>query len=408
MTESNRSGAAHDGARSQGKEAEGAPEGPARLPFLRAQGPRKTEAAGGSGPVRDAPVRDAPVSWPGQSVDDAATAEETAAEVAGAEATGPEPAATEPESADLPLWDWSPPAESSAPEPSAGEPSTREPSGGEPPAGERSAGRAEPPRPEWKPVVRPAEEAAGDPQPGIGQPRSSLAQLAANPRMRVWELRVVIAVIILGVFWYLVSWKLGLTLAIVAIIADTIYRARKNYAGKIRLTAAQRRTRRQLTKLGRAGYLAMHARPIPESQDQIDHLVVGPAGVFAIDSEDWDKRLAVRTKSGKQLWHGPFSKKDRLQHAQWEAQRAADLLSGAIGKPVIVRPAMAVYGPRIPWDVATIRDVDVFSGPRLRKYLRRRARQGEVRPLTDEEIERIFKAANEAFPHHLSAGSPAR
>ena len=408
MTESNRSGAAHDGARSQGKEAEGAPEGPARLPFLRAQRPRKTEAAGGSAPVRDAPVRDAPVSWPGQSVDEAATAEETAAAVAGAEATGPEPATAEPESADLPLWDWSPPAESSAPEPPAGEPSTREPSGGEPPAGERSAGRAEPPKPEWKPVVRPAEEAAGDPQPGIGQPRSSLAQLAANPRMRVWELRVVVAVVILGVFWYLVSWKLGLTLAIVAIIADTIYRARKNYAGKIRLTAAQRRTRRQLTKLGRAGYLAMHARPIPESQDQIDHLVVGPAGVFAIDSEDWDKRLAVRTKSGKQLWHGPFSKKDRLQHAQWEAQRAGDLLSGAIGKPVIVRPAMAVYGPRIPWDVATIREVDVFSGPRLRKYLRRRARQGEVRPLTDEEIERIFKAANEAFPHHLSVGSPAR
>jgi hypothetical protein len=116
----------------------------------------------------------------------------------------------------------------------------------------------------------------------------------------------------------------------------------------------------------------------------------------------------VRTKKGTQLWHGPFSKKDRLQHAQWEAQRAADLLSGAIGKPVSVRAAMAVYGPRIPWDVATIRDVDVFSGPRLRKYLRRRARQGEVRPLTDEEIERIFKAANEAFPHHLSAGSPAR
>src|SRR6476646_1765712 len=388
MTEGNHSGAAHDGARSQGREAEGAPEGPARLPFLRAQGPRRTEAAGGSGPVRDAPVRDAPVSWPGQSVDEAATAEETAAAAAGAEATGPEPAAAEPESADLPLWDWSPPAESSA--------------------GEPSAERAEPPKPEWKPVVRPAGEAAGDPQPGIGQPRSSLAQLAANPRMRIWELRIAVAVVILGVFWYLVSWKLGLTLAIVAIIADTIYRARKNYAGQIRLTAAQRRTRRQLTKLGRAGYLAMHARPIPESQDQIDHLVVGPAGVFAIDSEDWDKRLAVRTKSGKQLWHGPCSKKARLQHAQWEAQRAADLLSGATGKPVSVRAAMAIYGPRIPWDVATIREVDVFSGPRLRKYLRRRARQGEVRPLTDEEIERIFKAANEAFPHHLSAGSPAR
>src|ERR1700730_7000252 len=53
MTVSNRSGAAHDGARSQGKAPEGAAEGPARLPFLRAQGARVTEGskgpAGGEG-----------------------------------------------------------------------------------------------------------------------------------------------------------------------------------------------------------------------------------------------------------------------------------------------------------------------------------------------------------------------
>ena len=50
--------------------------------------------------------------------------------------------------------------------------------------------------------------------------------------------------------------------------------------------------------------------------------------------------------------------------------------------------------------------VDVFSGPRLRKYLRRRARQEDVRPLTDAEIEKIYEAAGKAFPH-LSSGSPA-
>ena len=385
-----------------------------RLPFLRAQGARVTEgpkgpegAEGvqGSEAVRAEPVRDAPVTWPGQAADEAepyqgTAAEATAAEAAGTETTGLEPAAAEPESADLPLWDWSPPPERSVRATPAAEPASE-------PASEPAAELADPPKPEWKPVVTPVEE-AGEPRLGAGQRRGNLAYLSANPRMRIWQLRVVVAVVILVAFWILVSWQLGLTLAVIAIIADTIYRARKGYAGKIRLTAAQRRTRRQLNKLGRAGYRAMHARPIPESQDQIDHLVVGPAGVFAIDSEDWDKRLAVRTKKGTQLWHGPFSQKDRLQHAQWEAQRAADLLTGATGKPVSVRAAMAVYGPRIPWDVATIREVDVFSGPRLRKYLRRRARQGEVRPLTDEEIERIFKAANEAFPHHLSAGSAAR
>ena len=403
MTVSNRSGAAHDGARSQEKAPEGAPEGPTRLPFLRAQGARVTEGSKGpervEGPeaARAEPVQDAPVTWPGQAADEAASyqgtaAEETAADVAGTEATGLEPAAAEPESADLPLWDWSPPQERSV---------------RATPAAEPAAERADLPKPEWKPVVTPVEE-AGESRPGPGQRRGNLAHLSANPRMRIWQLRAVVAVVILVAFSILVSWQLGLTLAVIAIIADTIYRARKGYAGKIRLTPAQRRTRRQLNKLGRAGYRAMHARPIPESQDQIDHLVVGPAGVFAIDSENWDKRLAVRTKKGTQLWHGPFSKKDRLLHASWEAQRAADLLTEATGKPVSVRAAMAVYGPRIPWDVATIREVDVFSGPRLRKYLRRRARQGEVRPLTDEEIERIFKAANEAFPHHLSAGSAAR
>lgn len=327
-------------------------------------------------------MRDASVTWPGH-----AEAGATAAEVAGDEATAPEPAAAEPESADLPLWDWSPPEDRSAEGAYAEEP---------------PAEREDPPKPEWKPVVTPVEEIEAGPSQRWG----ALSQLAGNPRMRVWRLRALAAAIVMVVFSILVSWKLGLTLAVIVVIADTIYRARKGYAGQVRLNRAQRRTRRQLTKLGRAGYRAMHASPIPDSEDQIDHLVVGPAGVFAIDSENWDKRLAVRTKSGKQLWHGPFSKKDRLQHAQWEAQRAADLLSGAIGKPVIVRPAMAVYGPRIPWDVATIREVDVFSGPRLRKYLRRRTRNRDVQPLTDEEIEGIFKAANQAFPHH-SSGSPA-
>jgi hypothetical protein len=397
MTESDRSGAAHDGAQSQEAAPEGAPEGQARLPFLRAQGARRTEGIGrtegteGTGGFEGAAgfegadqLHGAPVAWPEQAEDDVRTAEAAEAEV-----TGQEP---EPESADLPLWDWLPPSDRSA------EGSSAE----EPPAEEPPAGREDPPKPQWKAVVTPVEETGTAP----GQGRGVLSRLSGDPRMRIWQWRAVVAVIVMVAFSILVSWQLGLTLAVIVVIADTIYRAGKSYSGKVKLTAAQRRTRRQLNKLGRAGYQAMHASPIPDSEDQIDHLVVGPAGVFAIDSEDWDKRLILRTKSGRQLYHGPFSKKDRLEHALWEAQRASDLLSGETGTQVAVRPAMAVYGPKVPWDVATIRDVDVFSGPRVRKYLRRRARNTDVRPLSDDEIERIFKAASKAFPH-LTSGSPA-
>ena len=347
---------------------------------------------------------DAPAAWPGPVEDevaaeagpaevttaDVAAADVAAADVAAADVAAAEAAAAEPESADLPLWDWSPPGDS-VPDDLADE---------------LAAHQADPPRSEWKLVVTPVEEVNGTQPPGIGQRRGNLAHLAANPRMRIWRLRVIVAVVILLAFSILVSWQFGLTLAVIAIIADTIYRSRRNYSRTVRMTGAQRRTRRQLAKLRRAGYRAMNGNLIPDSHEQIDHLVVGPAGVFAIDSEAWDKHLIVRTRNARQLWHGPVSMKDRLEHAHWESQQAADLLSGAMGKPVAVRPAMAVYGPKIPWDVATIREVDVFSGPRLRKYLRRRARQADARPLTDDEIEKVYAAANKAFPH-LSSGSPA-
>jgi len=397
MTASKRSGAAHDGARSQG----GAPESASNGPVREAAGPAPAAPVAGA-PVTDAPADasapDAPAAWPGTAGDagDEVAAAEAGSGTAGSGTAGrqqaePEPA--EPEPADLPLWDWSPPGGESAQLDDTDQAST----------GQAGTGRADPPRPEWKPVVTPVEEAGGTSRtPGIGQHRGNLAHLSANPRMRAWRLRLIVAAVVMVVFSLWISWQLGLTLAVIVVIADTIYRSRRGYAGEARLTRAQRRTSRQLAKLRRAGYRAMHGSIIPESEDQIDHLVIGPAGIFAIDSEDWDRRLAVRTRKGKELWHGPFSKKDRLEHAQWEAQRASELLSGVTGTSVTVRPAMAVYGPKIPWDVATIREVDVFSGPRLRKYLRRRARQ--VRPLSDEDVERMYQAANQAFPH-LNPGS---
>jgi hypothetical protein len=266
---------------------------------------------------------------------------------------------------------------------------------------------ADPPRPTWKLTVAPAEPAGEGPRrPGIGQRRGNLAHLSANPRIRAWQRRAVIAIIVGVVFAVLVSWRLGLTLAIIVAIADTIYQSRRGLPGqRVKVTRTQRHTRRQLAKLARAGYRTINGNLIPGSEEQIDHLVVGPAGVFAIDSEAWNKHLVVRTKNGLQLWHGPFSMKDRLEHARWESEQAAEMLSGALGSPVTVRPAMAVYGPKIPWDVATIRDVDVFSGPRLGKYLRRRARQSGQRPLTEAEIDRIYQAALQAFPH-LAVGAP--
>jgi len=263
------------------------------------------------------------------------------------------------------------------------------------------------PRRSWDPVVVTVGETREQPKAeGIGQHLGSVSHLSANPRMRAWQRRVVVAVIAGLLFGFLLhNWRWGLTFAVLAAIADTVIRSRTVFKGPagVRLTKAQKHTARQLSSLQRKGYRAMHILPIPDSEEQIDHLVIGPAGVFAIDSEDWDKRMPVRTSNHRQLWHGPTSMKDRLEHAHWEADQAAAMLSAAMGSPVTVRAAMAVYGPKIPWDVAEIRDVDVFSGERLRIYLRRRARRRDNNPLSASEIEAVDKAAHVAFRRDQTA-----
>ncbi len=295
------------------------------------------------------------------------------------------------DSGDVQFWEWSKSDESFDLNDPAG-PSD----GGASPAPER----AQDARPTRSLVVTPVavqEEPQGE---GIGQHLGNLAHLSADPRMRTWQRRVIVAVIAGVVFSIVLNWRYGLTLAVLAAIADTVYRSRTSVYVRpgVRLTGAQRRTAYQLNRMRRKGYRVMHCIPIPDSEEQIDHLVIGPAGVFSIDSEDWDKRMPVRTRNGRQLWHGPRSMKDRLEHAHWEAAQAASLLSRELGSPVSVRPAMAVYGPKLPWDVVPIRDVDVFSGPRLRKYLHRRARQMRGQRLTATDIERIEVAAKKAFP----------
>jgi hypothetical protein len=183
-------------------------------------------------------------------------------------------------------------------------------------------------------------------------------------------------------------------------VADTFYRSRTTSVvpAAVRVIFAQRRTRRRLMTLRTAGYLSLHQRAIPDSESVIDHLVVGPGGVFAVDSELWDRRLPVRSISSGLLYHGPYSQKKRLEHARWEAAQASALLSEALGRDVRVRPAMVIYGPTVPWNVATLDGVDVFSGSRVRKYFTRQTKISRGSRLHHDDIEEIHAAAARLLP----------
>ncbi len=86
------------------------------------------------------------------------------------------------------------------------------------------------------------------------------------------------------------------------------------------------------------GWHVINAVPLGDAGTNVDHLVVGPGGVFTINTKNL---------SGK-VWIGPKSilhnrrRTEFLPNASAEASRASRLLSSAIGRPVEVRGVLAI------------------------------------------------------------------
>lgn len=62
--------------------------------------------------------------------------------------------------------------------------------------------------------------------------------------------------------------------------------------------AGERAVAKRLAKLEPKGVLALYDRRVPGSRANIDHIAVGPAGVFVIDAKRWSGNVEVRDVSG--------------------------------------------------------------------------------------------------------------
>ncbi|WP_394345537.1 nuclease-related domain-containing protein [Actinorugispora endophytica] len=212
---------------------------------------------------------------------------------------------------------------------------------------------------------------------------------------RRWLLRgaaCVAAAIVAGLLTR--DWRIGVTIGGAVLVGLIVHTARRQSEVPQwrKPSAARRRTEAQLKVMQRFGYRVLHARRIQDGNGQIDHFIVGRRGAFAIDSETWDKRLPLRNKLEK-LYHGRFSKNERIDEALAEARNAERLISAELGREIKVRASLAIYGPSMPWDSHRLRGVDIITGTKVRKWLR----SGKDR-LTPEEIDEIYAAAEKVLP----------
>jgi Nuclease-related domain len=129
--------------------------------------------------------------------------------------------------------------------------------------------------------------------------------------------------------------------------------------------AGERRTARLLAALERHGWAILHDLAVPGSAANIDHLAIGPGGVFVIDSKQYRGHLKLDPTG--QLWHGRYPLAPALCAVSFEADQAAQILTNP---DVVVVPIMAVHGARVPWGKVVINGVPVLAARRLPSMLR--------------------------------------
>jgi len=127
----------------------------------------------------------------------------------------------------------------------------------------------------------------------------------------------------------------------------------------------------------------------PAEEFNIDHIVIGPAGVYAVETKGRAKPVRGRGEEdahvvydGKSLRFPGWTETEPIAQARRQAQWLANWLKSAVGQPVPVQPALALPG----WFIERKAPDMVVFNSKNPQFL---AKPWGNRVLTDEMIQRI-------------------
>ncbi|MEU8577833.1 nuclease-related domain-containing protein [Streptomyces asoensis] len=121
--------------------------------------------------------------------------------------------------------------------------------------------------------------------------------------------------------------------------------------------AGERRVGAELNRLARHGWRVLHSIPLADKVD-VDHLLIGPGGVFSINTKHHHKRAVWVGDDSVKVDHGkpaPYVRKSRA-----EANRVSRVLERYCGFPVPVEPVLVFVGVTDLKVVATQLSVRVY------------------------------------------------
>lgn len=134
----------------------------------------------------------------------------------------------------------------------------------------------------------------------------------------------------LGSSWVLTGWVLVL-LAVVTTLGALFIDPASVRAWGIG-AEGEERTARVLDPLRHEGFRVLHDRRMPHGRANIDHLVIGPTGVFVVETKSYAGRLRIR---GGELYIEGRRKTAFADQVNREADAVRDVLDGIPARPIL-------------------------------------------------------------------------
>jgi hypothetical protein len=141
----------------------------------------------------------------------------------------------------------------------------------------------------------------------------------------------------------------------------------------------ERRTARLLDRLPRDGFVVFHDLAVPGSPANVDHLVIGPSGVFVIDSKQWTG--SVHQGADGLVWHNHYPLDRTLETVRWEAQQVSRVLGSRAAA------LLCVHGAHVHGGGLHAQGVAIVPAYLLRSAL------GYDRVLSDADVELLATTA---------------
>jgi len=142
----------------------------------------------------------------------------------------------------------------------------------------------------------------------------------------------------------------------------------------------ERHTARLLRRLTRDSYVVFHDLAVPgNTSANVDHLVIGPTGVFVIDSKQWTG--SVHQGADGLVWHNHYRLDRTLDTVRWEAETLGRLLGTRTAA------LLCVHGAHVHGGGLHAQGVAIVPAHLLRSAL------GYDRVLSDADVELLATTA---------------